>query len=414
MRIYCFNIAVDNVSQDEALKLVQKFLNDGKQHYIVTPNPEMVVLASKDLTFRDALLRANLALVDGFGLILALRLAGYRLKERVTGSDFLNLIFAGVPKDTSFFFLGGENGVAKEAAKNVHAKYGINIVGTNEPPKGGVYSMKGEIFIINHPLHDRLIKHINKVKPDFLVVALGHGQQEKWLAKFLSYCPSVKVGIGVGGALDYLANRVVRAPWWMRRIGLEWSWRFVYTPSRWRRIFTATIVFLIKTVGWLLSMKFKYRPLTVGCIINKKGEILLVERAGVPNHWQFPQGGREPDETPSNAVLREMAEELNLTNLTIIGQSKPDVYKYRWQKIWSKNDSDTAKRKLYHVYAGQSVTVFYLKFDGKNDTVKVDQHELVDFRWVTPNKLLDFIHPVRRSLAKIIIKDLRRLGLITN
>lgn len=411
MRIFCFNIAVDDVSQAEALNIVQGFLNDGQQHYVVTPNPEIVLLANRDNSFQRALAKADLSLIDGYGLALGLRLAGIRCQNRLTGADFLNALLHKFSRNYKFFFLGSEHGTAQQAASIACQKYGSRPIGTFEPRRG-IYETGKEIEIKDEPAHRALVKIINEQAPDFLIVALGHDLQEKWLSNFLTDCPSVKVGMGVGGALDYLANRARRAPKFLRHLGLEWLWRLGNEPRRLRRIFKATVIFSIKTLRWIISMKFKFRPLMVGCILNQQGEILLVERAGVPNHWQFPQGGREPEETPEEAVRREMKEEIGTEKLTIIGQSKPDVYRYRWKKYPDEqtDDSiDSMARRRYHGYAGQRVTVFYFKYDGLSNAIKVDGQELVDYRWVKKKQLLSVIHPIRRRLAKIVLSDLERL-----
>lgn len=411
MRFYCFNIAVDNLSEKEALSAVIEFLKDKRQHYIVTPNPEIVLTAMRDKYFREALLKSDLALADGYGLFMAMRFAGCYLKERLTGTDFLNTLLLHLPANTSFFFLGGEGGVAELAALSAKRMYGAKIVGTYEPRRGVYDYSTEEIFILDIGSHQSVIDEINEKAPQVLVVALGHGLQEKWLYKFLKECPSVKVGMGVGGALDYLGNRARRAPNLIRAIGLEWLWRLTNEPQRWPRILNATVVFPLKAVGWLMSMSLKYRPLSVGCIINKNGEVLLVKRVDVPGHWQLPQGGREPGESSAEAVMREMSEEVGLINLHIIGQTKKNVYKYRWPKKISTLDSTTVASRLYHGYAGQSATVFYLKFNGAPEAVKIDQREISAFKWVPLNKLLQSVHPVRRSLVKIILQDLRRLAL---
>ena len=196
----------------------------------------------------------------------------------------------------------------------------------------------------------------------------------------------------------------------MRSLGLEWLWRMLVEPTRWRRIFDATVIFPLKALGWLINMRLKYRPLVVGCILNTQGQVLLVERVGIPNHWQFPQGGRELDEKPLAAVRREMLEEVGLDRLIVIGQSKPDVYRYRWKKIFDKDEDEALGRRRYYGFAGQSVTVFYLRFKGSNDDVKVDNQELTAYQWVSLDKLLSVIHPIRRPLAKIILRDLRSRG----
>ena len=414
MRLFCLGVPVDNICVKEAIDIAKNYLRHNKQHYIVTPNPEIIIMAQEDIEFRNALLGASLSLPDGIGLKLALFFAGYHLKERITGADFLNYCFISLPSQTKYFLLGGEGGVTAKAAAKARQLYDANVVGAFEPDRG-VYDFTKEIKIADEGAHQILIKKINEASPDVLVVALGHGQQEKWLNKFMPLCRQVKVGIGVGGSLDYLGGRITRAPLFARRLGLEWLWRLAKEPKRWYRIFTATVIFPTKALGWLVRLKFKYRPAIVGCVINRQGRILIVRRVGPDNHWQLPQGGREENESLSSAVLREMGEEINLINLTIIGQSKENVYKYRWAKnhffARGRDDNDRAS---YYGYAGQSLTVFYLRHDGRDNEVKVDNHELASYKWIPLSRLIESVHPVRRPLAKIILTDAGRLGLAPN
>jgi len=88
-----------------------------------------------------------------------------------------------------------------------------------------------------------LINRIKELKPKILFVAFGHVKQEKWIFYHLDQLPSVKLAIGVGGAFDYISGNVRRAPEFMRRIGLEWLFRLIQQPSRWKRILNAVIVF---------------------------------------------------------------------------------------------------------------------------------------------------------------------------
>jgi len=88
---------------------------------------------------------------------------------------------------------------------------------------------------------------INRRQPDILFVALGHGRQEKWIARNLSKLSSVKLAMGVGGSFDYISGQVKRAPKFMRKLGLEWLYRLIKEPWRLPRILVAVIKF-----SWLV------------------------------------------------------------------------------------------------------------------------------------------------------------------
>jgi N-acetylglucosaminyldiphosphoundecaprenol N-acetyl-beta-D-mannosaminyltransferase len=86
--------------------------------------------------------------------------------------------------------------------------------------------------------------------PEILLVGFGHPKQERWIANNLHQFPSVKIVVGVGGTFDVWAGRIFRAPKWLRALGLEWLWRLMQEPKRFRRIWNAVIVF---PYAWLVS-----------------------------------------------------------------------------------------------------------------------------------------------------------------
>jgi len=204
----------------ESLQKIQGFLNDGKQHYIVTVNAEFIVRAQKDAEFREILNRADLAIPDGIGIIWASKIFGEPLKERVAGIDLVRNLKLKV-KNCRTFLLGGRNGVAKKVATEWPAVVGF----------------------LEETDSTELFARIRQCQPDILLVALGAPKQEKWIAENLNKVPSVKVAIGVGGAFDFLSKKIKRAPVFMQKIGLEWLWRLAQEPSRIGRIFNAVIVF---------------------------------------------------------------------------------------------------------------------------------------------------------------------------
>lgn len=189
---------MDRVSLEEAVKLVGEWVKQDKKRYIVTPNPEFVMLAQKDKEFKKILNQADLAIPDGAGL----RLADRRLK-RLTGVE---LMLSLIKKGYKTVLAGGKPGVAKKAAEK------LGVIGMTEPD----------------------VKKINETKPELLFVALGMGKQEKWIAKNLAKL-NVKVAMGVGGALDQIVKPWLRAPVCLQACGLEWLWRLIMQPWRIKR-----------------------------------------------------------------------------------------------------------------------------------------------------------------------------------
>lgn len=233
MKINLLGVEIDDLSMEEAAALALENLQTGKRTFIATPNPEMLVLAQKDGEFKQILNGADIKIPDGAGLALGAKITGQKLKNRVTGTDLMEKLCT-VSADYGYkiYLLGAQNGVAREAAKRLNTKFiQLKIVGAEY---GGIMDEWDNRVII---------EHINAVAPDMLFVALGHGKQEKWIAENLEKLSSVKLVMGVGGAFDFFAGRAKRAPLCMRLIGLEWLWRLICEPKRYKRILTAVITF---------------------------------------------------------------------------------------------------------------------------------------------------------------------------
>ena len=216
-------IKIDSTSMSGVLRNVKRWIesNRGKR-YMVTPNPEMVVLAQRDKQFLRVLNRADLAIPDGVGL----RLADKRLR-RVAGVDLVaELIKLAAKKGWRVMLLGGRPGVAVKAAERWQGgNKGLLVAALAGPQR---------IERVSAAENSRLIERINQFKPDLLLVGFGHGKQEKWIAKNLARL-KVKVAMGVGGAIDILAQPWKRAPKLCQCLGLEWLWRLLLQPWRLRR-----------------------------------------------------------------------------------------------------------------------------------------------------------------------------------
>jgi N-acetylglucosaminyldiphosphoundecaprenol N-acetyl-beta-D-mannosaminyltransferase len=237
-RVHVAGIPVDTVRLIEALIEAGKYLEGDEQCVIATPNPEMAVLASRDEEFARILESADLCLPDGYGLKLFAPLFGERIPEIVTGTDFvLGLTVLCHKTNGRMYFLGGGEGVAERCAEVLKTLGGgIEIAGAQS---GGVIEYRKDGWHQD----EKLVEWIAATRPDVLLVALGHGKQERWIRDHLKRLPSVRIAIGVGGAFDYYAGVKKRPPGWMRALHLEWLWRLLREPKRIGRILTAVVVF---------------------------------------------------------------------------------------------------------------------------------------------------------------------------
>jgi N-acetylglucosaminyldiphosphoundecaprenol N-acetyl-beta-D-mannosaminyltransferase len=219
-----FGVRVDDVTFPEALALLREFVASRAPHYVVTPNPEFVMLARRDAAFRQALAGAALAIPDGGGLLLAARLWGRPFREQVRGTDLVyRLATVGAREGQRWFLLGAAPGVAAEAGRRLMARYpGLQVVGTHG----------GSPRATDDAAAQEAIRAAGPV--DVLLVAYGAPGQELWMARNLAAL-GVPVAIGVGGVLDFISGRVRRAPRWVRDLGLEWLFRLLLQPRRWRR-----------------------------------------------------------------------------------------------------------------------------------------------------------------------------------
>jgi len=232
-----FGVRVDDVTYDEALAFLRRCVASGEPHYVVTPNPEFVMMARHDGPFRTALAGAALAIPDGGGLLFAARLWGCPLREQVRGTDLVyHLAAEGAARTERWFLLGAGPGVADEAGRRLMALYpGLQVAGTYPgSPRPEDDAATCAAVRAASPVH-------------ILLVAYGAPGQELWMARNVAAL-GVPVAIGVGGVLDFIAGVKPRAPRWLRDLGLEWLFRLITQPSRWRR--QVTIPQFVLCVLW--------------------------------------------------------------------------------------------------------------------------------------------------------------------
>ena len=217
-------VPIHRLSEEETLRRLEEMALSGTPHHVMTVNPEFVMMARENEEFRNVLVHADLALPDGMGILWASRILGRPLKERIAGVDIVTR-FAGVAarKGIRTFLLGAAEGVAeKVAALHVAANPGLGIAGTF----AGSPSPADE---------EDICRRIGAAHPHALFVAYGPPRQDLWIARTRERL-RVPLAIGVGGTFDFIAGVVPRAPLWMQRGGLEWLYRLMKEPRRWRRM----------------------------------------------------------------------------------------------------------------------------------------------------------------------------------
>jgi N-acetylglucosaminyldiphosphoundecaprenol N-acetyl-beta-D-mannosaminyltransferase len=218
-------VPVHRVTMTETVSRIAGYMAGSRLYQVATVNPEFVMKAQDDPQFMQVLQQADLCIPDGIGLLFAARRYGQRLPERVPGSELVyHLAEAAAMHGWRLFLLGAQPGVAEEAAHILCRRYpGLQIAGTYAGSP--------------NPVEDEeIVARVNASRAGLLYVAYGAPRQDKWIARNRDALETVSVAIGIGGALDFIAGRSVRAPLWLRRLNLEWLYRLVREPWRWRRM----------------------------------------------------------------------------------------------------------------------------------------------------------------------------------
>lgn len=224
-------VAITNETAEKISEYILLSLKTGKKKiFITTPNPEIIVYANSNLDYKDKLNSADVSLPDGMGLLAAALVLGRPLKSRIAGVDFIEMLCRDCrEKPVSMGFLGAGAGIAEQAAQRLKKKYPwIEIVFVGE----------------EWDFQKRVLSRPTSI--DILFVAFGHPKQEEWIYENLPQLP-VKVAMGVGGAFDYLSGAVPRAPKILRTVGLEWLFRLLIQPWRFKRQL-ALITFILLVI----------------------------------------------------------------------------------------------------------------------------------------------------------------------
>jgi N-acetylglucosaminyldiphosphoundecaprenol N-acetyl-beta-D-mannosaminyltransferase len=239
-------VGCDFMSMEDFIDACNKWLAAGSFHHIVTLNPEMVMLAEKDEEFARAIKSAALRVPDGAGLVWArwylrseywplwpsLLAFFFQTVERVTGVDAVQeLARLCHEQEKSIYLLGGTEEQVKKTAQLLLKRF----------PKLKIATAPDHEYAVRGPEH--IVEDIKRNSPAVLLVAYGAPKQTIWIENMRKELDGVSVVVGVGGAFAILSESLPRAPYFLRRINLEWLWRLYLEPGRRIRIWQAIVKF---------------------------------------------------------------------------------------------------------------------------------------------------------------------------
>lgn len=223
--------------------IVEKIESEEECNQVVVANVYSIYAANNDNYFNEICNDAEIVLPDGLPIVWVSRLFGEKLSERIAGPDFM-WSFSSVcaQKKYSMYLLGGRQECLDDLLEKLTLAFtGLKISGTYSPPFG----------IWDQKENDKIVEMINNSHVDVLWLGVSTPKQDKWIYEN-KHRLKVKVAFGVGAAFDFHSGRVKRAPIWMQKTGLEWTYRFLQEPKRmWKRYLFSNLLFL-----WIVIKQF--------------------------------------------------------------------------------------------------------------------------------------------------------------
>ncbi len=226
---------VNTYSEEEAFVRIQE---TGGQ--VVTINPEIIAMAKEDEELKEIIDSAELVIPDGIGVEIGLKILGHNVK-RIPGINFARrLLESSVKKSQTVALIGSKPTVLKKTVDNLRSEIqGINII----------YSRDGYFGDSQNVIED-----LKLCKPDIVLVAMGVPKQEKFIYQLKKVLPDA-IMIGVGGSFDVWSGFIKRAPEIYQKLGLEWLYRTILEPERFKRIFPTLPMFIINVLKEKWSSK---------------------------------------------------------------------------------------------------------------------------------------------------------------
>ena len=229
-----FGVSFFRGTMANALTQLDKFVQSKQYHHAAFINAHCLNIAYKNKEYKQVLNSCSAVFADGIGAKIGAKILGYEVEENVNGTDMFPLL---AQKPYRIYLLGGAPGVAAKALEKARALNGkAEFVGCAD----GFFCEKSEKAVF---------AEIKALRPDIVLVAMGVPKQEMWINEHLSAFPGC-VMIGVGGLLDFVSERIPRAPLWMRKCNIEWCYRLYNEPIRlFKRYIIGNPLFILR-VYW--------------------------------------------------------------------------------------------------------------------------------------------------------------------
>jgi N-acetylglucosaminyldiphosphoundecaprenol N-acetyl-beta-D-mannosaminyltransferase len=240
-KVKVLNVEIDNLSKSE-------FLDKLQSGVVFTPNVDHLIKLQKDPDFLQAYSISDYKLCDSQIIWYASKFLGTPIKEKISGSDLLPAFYYHHQYNTEIkiFLLGAAEGIAYQAQNKINYKVGRKIVVASYSPRFGFENDPAEC--------QKIIDMVNRSGATVLVIGVGAPKQEKWIFRYKSFLPHIKIFMALGATIDFEAGHIQRAPSWMSQTGLEWLFRLYSEPKRlWKRYLVDDIPFLLL----ILKQKFK-------------------------------------------------------------------------------------------------------------------------------------------------------------
>lgn len=219
-----FGVEVSKWGMEDTVNYLARVVSSGTPHHVITANPIMMMAAIEQPEYKKMMQSAELVIPDGTGLVWAAQRSGNPVTERVPGFDLLHeLMKRGQHEGWKVYLLGSTREVIQETAQRLTEQYpGTKIVGYRD----GFFGPNQD---------EEVIRDIVSQAPDLLFVARGADTQEPWIAKYKKTL-GVPLMMGVGGSFDIISGRMKRAPKLFQNLRLEWLYRLLKQPTRFRRM----------------------------------------------------------------------------------------------------------------------------------------------------------------------------------
>ena len=235
MTVNLMGFEINNFTFEEGINKGVELIHSNTVSQVVTINPEMYAQAEKDLEFKKIVNEAEMVIPDGVGIKIALKIKGYDV-QRLPGIDFARRLLEECAKSgDNVAIVGAKEEIITKAVENLKKEInGLNIVYYHN----GYFSDNDEIY-----------NALKEVNAKLILVALGSPKQEYFIYNAKKVLPPCLM-VGIGGSLDVWSGVIKRAPEIYQKLGLEWLYRTISQPERFKRIFPALPLFLYKVIMW--------------------------------------------------------------------------------------------------------------------------------------------------------------------